>query len=62
VIVVRLVALVAVLLEGDVGVELELKVLELGAEDGVVCVGADRDVELRDAGAGAPFVYFRHAS
>jgi hypothetical protein len=58
VIVVRLVALVAVLLEGDVGVELELKVLEFGAEDGVVRVGADGDVELRDAGARAPFVYF----
>jgi hypothetical protein len=34
--VVRLIALIAVLLECDVGVELELKVLELSAEDRVV--------------------------
>jgi hypothetical protein len=50
VVVVRLVALV-LLLECDVGVELDVKVLELGTEDSVVCVGADGDVELRDAGA-----------
>jgi hypothetical protein len=56
IVVIGLVALVAVLLERDVGAELELKILELGAENSAVRVGADGDVELRDARP--PFVYF----
>jgi hypothetical protein len=56
IVVIGLVALVAVLLERDVGVELELKVLELGAENSAVRAGAYGDVELRDARP--PFVYF----
>jgi hypothetical protein len=58
VIVVRLLGLVTVLLECKVGVELELKVLELGTKDSLVRVGADGDAVMQDTGARAPFIYF----
>jgi hypothetical protein len=57
-IVVRLLGLVAVLLECNVGIMLELKVLELGTKDSLVRVGAEGDAVLQDMGVRAPFIHF----
>jgi hypothetical protein len=58
VIVVLLRAVLVALLELEPLLEREVKVLELGAQDGGVSFGADGQLELGDACAGAPFVYF----